>query len=468
MKQTDTAYTLARFAAQSGYDSISKNAIDSAKFMLKDTVALMIGGSKGAVSQKLLHLYSDWGGKPEGSVLICAKQLPVHHAAFLNSVLIHELDYDDTHDAATMHLSPVAVPTALAVGQLTHASGKEVLAAMVNAVELSVRMSLSIRKSISETGWIYSAICQYMSAAAVSAALLGLDEEHIVMAMGTAYAQMGGTYQVSADAADTKRMQPALAVRDGVLSALLAREDISGCRNVIEGKFGWANLYLRGEVDTGRLHDICSPISRYEIENLSYKPYPSCRFTHSTIDAVKKIMREKGVTAQDVTGGTVEVSSPTFRSVCNPVELKQHPRTYMQAQYSIPFTAAVTLLRGDVTLDTLNEEALKDASLVSLAQSITPIISPELDKRYGRTVAPSIVTLNTRLGSFTECVEHPLGAPENPFTDEMIASKLDQCIKHSDLNVDRDKLASAIKMIDELELLDDINTFIYTLQSAFR
>lgn len=467
MEYADTAYLLARYAARSKYRDLTESAIQSAKFMLKDTIALMIGGSRGAISRKLSGLYSGWGGKPESTVLVYGRRLPAHHAGFLNSVLIHELDYDDTHDAGTMHVSPVAVPTCLAVGEMTGASGKEVISALVNTVELGVRLSLSIRKSISETGWIYSAICQYLSAAAVSAALLGLDEEHIVMAMGTAYAQMGGTYQVSADAADTKRMQPALAVRDGIWSAMLAKEGISGCHRVIDGSFGWINQYLRGEVEPERLRNICEHVARYEIENLSYKPYPSCRFTHSAIDAVKKMMREHGLSAEDVIDGRVEVSSLTFRSVCQPVELKQHPQTYMQAQYSIPFTLAVTLTHGDVTLETLSEESLGDAPVVSLAQRITPVISPELDSRYGRTVAPSIVTLNTRRGIFTECVEQPLGAPENPFTDAMTESKLVQCIKHSGLKVDREKLSSATKMIDELEQLEDINIFVRSLQSAF-
>lgn len=468
MEYADTAYLLARYAARSKYDDLTDSAIKSAKFMLKDAISLMIGGSRGTISRKLAGLYFDWGGKPESTVLVYGRRLPAHNVGFLNSVLIHELDYDDTHDAGTMHVSPVAVPTCLAVGELTGASGKEVLSALVNTVELGVRLSLSIRKSISETGWIYSAICQYLSAAAVSAALLGLDEEHIVMAMGTAYAQMGGTYQVSADAADTKRMQPALAVRDGIWSAMLAKEGISGCHRVIDGGFGWINQYLRGEVEPERLRNIYEPIARYEIEDLSYKPYPSCRFTHSAIDAVKKMMQDHELLAEDVLNGRVEVSSPTFRSVCQPVELKQHPRTYMQAQYSIPFTLAVTLTRGEVTLETLSEETLGDAAVVSLAQRITPVISPELDRRYGRTVAPSIVMLNTRRGVFTECIEHPLGAPENPFTAEITAAKLDQCIKHSELNVDRNKLISAMQMIDEFENLDNINVFINTLQSAFK
>lgn len=467
MNLKDPVYDIAEFAVNAKYENLPKSAVNAAKFMIKDALALVIAGSNASISKKVCSLFSDWGGKQEASVLASDLKVPAHNAAFLNSLLIHALDFDDTHDKGTMHVSPVAFPVCLVAGQLAHASGRDILSAMVSAVEIAVKLSLSITESISVTGWIYTAICQYISAAAVSSVLLGLDVEQTVMAIGNAYAQAGGSYQVSADSADTKRLQPAFAARDGIISAELALSGISGCHRVIDGDFGFKKLYLKGCFDSESFRATLVHGSRYEIENLSYKPYPSCRFTHSGIDAAKKLMSEQGITADDIISAEVLVSSQTARSVCLPIEVKQAPKTIIQAQYSIPFTIAMTLIYGTVDLKKLKYIVLSDQRVLDLSKRITPVISEELDRKYGRTVAPCIVKFHTAKGDFQETVEYPLGSPENPFTENTIINKLHDCIQYSQKVIDGGGLNRVLDMIDHLEEIEDINIFAEAVNRMF-
>lgn len=460
MDKKDTSYLIAEYVRTMTYDSLPETSVAAAKFMLKDALALSIAGSNAVIYKRIHRIIVGWGGLEEASVLVCGNRLPVHHAAFLNSLLIHSLDFDDTHDLGTLHVSPAAVPACLAVGQLTSASGKELLAAIVNSVEIAVKLATSITEAISATGWIYSAICQYLSTAAVSAAMMGLDDDGIVMALGNAYAQMGGTYQVSADAADTKRFQPALAVRDGVFSAVLAAAGVTGCRNVIDGKYGFVNQYLRGKFDASHFSSALKENGQKEIEQLSYKPYPSCRFTHSGIDAAKKLVREYDLRAEDILSGEILVSTPTFRSVCNPVDLKQAPQTLMQAQYSLPFTVAMTIVKGSVDLKTMTSAMLADEQIVSLSKKLVPVISGELDERYGRSVAPCILKLNTSKGNIELSVAEPLGSPQNPFTQEIIERKLFDCIEYSGRDICPSKVNELLRMVDHLENVKNVSDFV--------
>src|ERR1700738_3140225 len=65
-------------------------------------------------------------------------------AAFLNASLGHALDFDDTHAAATLHPGACVIPAAIAAGEMTGASGADVLAGIVAGYEVTCRTGLAL------------------------------------------------------------------------------------------------------------------------------------------------------------------------------------------------------------------------------------------------------------------------------------------------------------------------------------
>ncbi len=84
------------------------------------------------------------GGKPESTVVGSAIRAAAANAVLANATLAHGLDFDDTREDAIVHTGCVAVPTSLAVGEATGASGRAALTAIVAAVEVMCRVGLAV------------------------------------------------------------------------------------------------------------------------------------------------------------------------------------------------------------------------------------------------------------------------------------------------------------------------------------
>jgi 2-methylcitrate dehydratase PrpD len=80
--------------------------------------------------------------------------------------------------------------------------------------------------------------------------------------------------------------------------------------------------------------------------------------------------------------------SPFFSVLCEPPEQKRRPKTAIDAKFSIPFTVAVALGQGDVTLRDFSERlAIRTARLATrcimpssrlIAQSTRGVLSASL------------------------------------------------------------------------------------------
>ena len=84
-------------------------------------------------------------------ILGLARRVPAPQAAFANAALIHILDFDDIHDEARLHPTPVALSAALAAASLCDAGGKRVLEATVLGDELICRLGAMIGPSLGPT-----------------------------------------------------------------------------------------------------------------------------------------------------------------------------------------------------------------------------------------------------------------------------------------------------------------------------
>lgn len=78
-----------------------------------------------------LNVARGLGGPPQAQPIGDVERIGAAAAAFASGVLIHALDFDDTHALALVHPTAVVVPAALAVAQETGADGAQLLTAIV-------------------------------------------------------------------------------------------------------------------------------------------------------------------------------------------------------------------------------------------------------------------------------------------------------------------------------------------------
>ncbi|NBT56410.1 MAG: MmgE/PrpD family protein, partial [Betaproteobacteria bacterium] len=394
----DFAVALSRFSGATTINSLPAAAIAAVKTNLFDTLSCAVAGSSAAAVAEVRDLVTSWGGTPQATVLVFGDKLPAHHVAWINGTMAHARDYDDTHDAAVLHAGVSVVPAALAAAELVGGvSGGDLIAAIAVGLETISRLGIATKISIVESGYMYTSLFGHFAATLTAARVLGLDQAQTVNALGIAYSQVAGNHQVTRDAALTKRMQPGFAAMAALVSVQLAQRGIRGAQATFEGADGFLRVYLHDRCDRDVLRDGLG--QRFEFVELSYKPYPCCRFNHTTIEAALQLRAKAGIRPEDVRRVRVGLNHQAYQAVCTPVEVRKAPRTIVQAQFSIPYVVACALVDGAVGLGHFTQEALARPDLLAVAQKVDAYVDDDIEKKFGRNVTPALVHIEMADGS---------------------------------------------------------------------
>lgn len=233
----DVAYELCDHLALFKCEDLPQKTMEIAKRFLLDAMGVAMAGTSAAGCSQVMKRIKYWGGKKESTILVYGDKIPSYHAALVNGMFCHARELDDGHEEGSVHTYSSVLPAALAVGEEKGSvSGKEFLTALVLGVDLVSRMALSIRYL---RGWHFTGICGGFGAAAAAGRIMGLDPEKMRHALGIVYAQTAGVGIGSSEAAMTKRMNPGIASRSGVIAAYLARDGVTGPQNIFESKEGF-------------------------------------------------------------------------------------------------------------------------------------------------------------------------------------------------------------------------------------
>jgi len=455
----DVAFTLAENVVRVTYDDLNTVAVDMTKKDILDVLGVATAGSAALGVAEVAGLFKEWGGKKESTVIGFGCMLPSASAALVNGMMSHALDYDDGHDKSMVHAAASVVSAAFAVAQRKGGvNGKEFITAVALGVDLMSRMAMGAKTNLRVSGWVYSSIFGYFGAAAAAGKILGLDKEKMVNALGITYSQTAGSFQSIADAVLTKRAQLGFAARAGAFSALLAERGITGPSNCIEGEYGIYNNYIKGEYDPNMV--IADLGKRFEIEGMGFRAYPSCGYTHGPIFSTLTLMKENGIKPDDV----LEINISTGRNAADlfePSERKRRPPVVPDAQFSIPYTVGVAVIKGNVGIGDFTTEAIKDERVLAVAQKVNPIILSELTKRE---VDPSIVEIKTKDGrQFSMRMDNRKGTPENPMSPEEFADKFRDCLAHGRKRISKRKTEKIMQLLMNLEDVEDVGAVIRML-----
>lgn len=452
----DAGVALATNAAKIKYSDIPLEAVEATKKDILDTLGTAVAGSAALGSLEIVELMEESGDWGDSTVVVYGRKMPAVNAAMANASMAHALDYDDTHDAARLHAGVTVVPAALAICErIGKVNGKDFITAVALGIDVICRMGLANTEG--PGGWVLTPLYGYFGAAIAAGKLLGLDEVKLINAMGIAYSQASGNNQCVEDGALTKRMQAGFAARGGVMAALMAEKGITGATNSLEGRFGLYKVYHGGNYSPNQL--IAELGKRFEVVNLSFKPYPCCRTNHPYIDAALALMLEHGIRPEKV----VEIIALVNKDphlLCHPLEVKRNPRTIVDAQFSIPYTVACALVKGKVGIDDFTELAIRDSAVIGLANKVTPHFDPKLARRE---LTPGMVEVKTKKGSYSKYIDVAYGHPRNPMGMDAIVAKFRDCAKHAAKSLSEDNISRVIEMAGKLEELDDVRDIVRLL-----
>jgi 2-methylcitrate dehydratase PrpD len=417
---------LAAFAA-------TANVPDEIRAIVRERVLDVLGVSLAAVrldtSAAVIDRARAQGGAHHAHAIGLRESIPMSSAAFVNGVLAHSLDYDDTHLPSILHPSAPVVPAALAAAEHAGATGAQVTRAIAVGLEICVRLGMAgydprARQSrYFERGQHATSICGAIAGAAAAAKLAGLGPDGIADAMGIAVSMGAGVIEGNRAGGTVKRLHCGIAAHSAVTAAELAHAGITGPPTALEGRFGFFEAFLGGRYDEAALLDGLG--ERWEMTRIFTKPYPANHFTHAGIDAALAL-RASGLSAGDVERITLGVPAATVRTIGEPLESKRAPETGYQAQFSGPYTVAAALLGGSglgLGLEDFTDANARDPERRALAERVEVVADGECDTIYPMQL-PAVLTVRTRDGR--ELVERVLvnrGGPDRPLETEELTAK---------------------------------------------
>ena len=452
----DAAVDLARFVAALRFDDLTPAVVTAAKKAVLDHFAVALAGGTAPGCGELLGVVRGWGGKAESTIIGQDLRVPSVWAALVNAMMAHSWDYDDTFEVVAnraMHPGVSVIPACLAAAERRGGvSGKEFLAAVVAGVDVVCRLALATRLPDELRFWVYPTLFGYFGGAAGAGKLLGLGEAGMLDAFGVAYSQASGNAQSVLDGALTKRLQSASSASGGLLSAVLAEAGITGSTNTFEGAAGFFRMYLHDRYDRATI--VKDLGSKFAISDLSFKPYPCCRYTHSAVDAALQVAADEDLDPAQVEAVTVFVA-PAQNGVCQPLDVKRRPRSVVDAQFSIPYTVAVALCRRGVVIEDFSPAAIGDSRILSLAQKVTPVVNETLG---AGSDFPGLVEVKLRDGGVvrSKLVRYPSGHPGNPMSMEEIAEKFRRCAARAVRPLRGERVETVIRLAARLDEMTDV------------
>lgn len=451
----DIAFDLAEYSATLQLSQLPDSAITASKRDIFDTLATTIAGTSAPGVGELLDLFAEWGGNGQATVLVHGRRVLAHDAAWVNATMAHATDYDDTHDVAMLHAGVTVIPAALAAAELAGGvDGKEFLLGVTAGLDAVCRLGLASTIGIVESGFIFTQLLGTFGATLAAGRVMGLSPTEMVDALGIAYSQTAGNYQVIRDSALTKRMQPGFAARAALISVQMAKKGIRGTQNTFQGVDGFYRVYLRDrynpEVITAGLG------SRFEHENLSFKPYPCMRPLHVPIDAALDARRKWQLNPDQIRRVEVRFNEHTYSAGCTPVDAKKAPRTPIDGQFSIPYVVAAALAHGRVGLADFTWAGVARAEVLELAAKVDGVVDEDIERGWRARVCPVIIRIETTDGRLLEHrVDHPHAMNQAEFAD-----KLDDCMAASGRPMRKDMAANITSLVDRIESLPDISELV--------
>jgi 2-methylcitrate dehydratase PrpD len=364
---TAAARMLAEMAATTRLDEIPEAVRERARLHILDALGLGLASNAHDYSDRTAAGVAAMGGTGDCSVIGRAERLSPRDAALLNAVLVHGLDFDDTHLASIIHPTCTALPAAMALGESTGATGAEMLAAFIAGAETGIRIGLAVDGGFHHVGYHASGVVSHFASAVTAGRLLGLDAHAITMAQGITGSTASGIQVFLEEGAWTKRFHPGWGAVAGITAACLAQAGFKGPTRPYEGKFGLFATHLHEEAKLPALTDGLG--ETWHFGETALKPYPVCHFIHGCADAAIDLHNEIG--AAEIASVDAYLAQPTLHIIAEPAEAKERPTTDYEAKFSAQFVVAYCLLHGRFGLPDLLPEALADEAALSLAQRVT-------------------------------------------------------------------------------------------------
>lgn len=411
-QRTDVTRALAEWIVGCDLNSIPEDTRKEGVRTFVNWLGCAVGGATHETVDRALAGVSPFSGEATSTVLGRSERLDALHAALLNGISSHVLDYDDTHLKTIIHPAGPVASALLAVAERQPVTGKQLLNALIVGIEVECRIGNAVYPHHYDRGWHITGTTGVMGAAAAVGRLLELNEQQMTWALGIAATQSSGLREMFGTM--TKSFHPGRAAQNGALAAYLAKAGYDSSEKAIEAPRGFANVMSEKQ----DYDEILGGLGEHwEAALNSYKPFACGIVIHPTIDGCIQLSEELGDDVQNIDRVDL-MAHPLVLELTG----KPEPKTGLEGKFSVFHSAAAALLRRDGTPTAFTDEAVNAPELIDMRRRVKVDTDPGC---HEAAVSIKATLKNGRVVS--KQIERAIGSFEKPLTNEQLDTKfLDQ------------------------------------------
>ena len=437
------------------FDAFSDENIRDAKRQLIDLAGVMVSGYEGPGNSALLDLVRQWGGTGEAAILVHGDRVPLPHAVMMNSLQGRSYDFECTGPDAfgqnegmfPGHVQSSTVPAALSVAEYTGASGKELLSAVILGGDLAARIAfvggMSFDRAFDPVGTVNA-----FGVAGLTGRLMGMNEDQVMNSFGILTNMVAGSFRSLWDGVMTFKLYGAMAARNGIIAALMAKNGFTGLKDPLFGPQGYFESYCPKPYHPEYMN---RDLGREFYVKSRHKKYPSCQGNHNIIDCGLDILREHEIDANQITEVIIGLH-PSQLDSYGTIPFRRGD-SQAAALFYQSYSAANVLLRKGARLEHYTEEAIQDPEVIELCNKVKHKPSTQKDP-----MKTELIVKMKDGKEYSAAFNHPQsrGFPKFPLTEEELTEKywqnIDFCGK-----IPRDNAEKVLDMLNNLEQVKNVS-----------
>jgi len=409
--------TLAEFAVELSYDDIPAPIVEAARNAILDSVGVMIFGSTLPWSRIVMDYARAYGAGGPATIIGTADKVGTPFAALANGTLAHAFEMDNLRQpSAGVHAGSTIVPALLAAAEETGAGGRDVITGFVAACEVMSRIGIAADNTAEKLGFHSPGLTGTFGSAVAAGLLFGLDAERLNAAFGIAGSLCSGllAFSKAGNGGMVKRLHTGRASEGGVLAARLAAGGFSGPDVILEGKFGFFEVFTRNP----NLGELLNGLGEnWETARICTKCYPCHITAHTPVRALEELKHAHGFAGDDI----AEIQVASSEKVLSHHNLT-HAGDITTVQYSLPFCLATAAYRNPSDPGSFLDSPHEDPKISGLAHRVAVTLNEE-SLLPGRAWATRLKVILKDGMAFETARSDFRGAPSDPMSAQELDAK---------------------------------------------
>ncbi|MBI3127691.1 MAG: MmgE/PrpD family protein [Candidatus Tectomicrobia bacterium] len=410
------AEDLAAFASSVSCEGMSEAARKQVKLLVLDALGCAIGSLGAEPIEHLRKHAEEFGGAPL-STLIGGGQTAPDRAAFYNTALVRDLDFNDSYmgKKGTVHPSD-NLGAVLAAAEYAGASGTDFIPALALAYQVQCRLA---DVAGSEARGFDQGVAGAYGSAAGAARALGLHAKRAAHAIAIAGASNNPLFVTrTGHISHWKGFAMAAAGMNAAHAAFLAMRGVTGPLAVFEGTGGMMEAVSGPfEIDWSR-----EKLDR--VLGVAIKKYNAGVHSQTALEAALELREKHGFKGEEIEAVEVGLYERAYNIMGGGKYGGKHDiRNKETADHSLPYVLAAALLDGQLLPAQYAPARIAAPDVQALLRKVKVVLAEDLTARYpAHSCARVKITLKDGR-SFADEHEDYEGFPTRPMRWETVAAK---------------------------------------------